>query len=92
MEVWERDHPESPFAKVMESVNSAVSTSRPFLECIPDSPFPARSVIHGLARLLQLATVRVFILFPIRYSQVHMKEIACEEVNSTMHVSTCLER
>jgi len=54
MEDWERNHPESTLAKVMENVNSAVSTSRPFLECIPDSPFPARSVVLGLANLLQL--------------------------------------
>lgn len=63
MEAWEKDYPESTFAKVMESVNNAISTSKPFLECIPDSPFPARSVILGLAHLLQLGAVRIFLLF-----------------------------
>ena len=93
MEEWEKDHPESTFAKVMENVNSAVSTCRPFLECIPDSPFPARSVILGLANLLQLGTVRILIFLYIfsRYSQLYMKEIASAKkavYDFTMQVST----
>ena len=67
MEAWEKNHPESTLAKVMENVNSAVSTSQPFLECIPDSPFPARSIALGLANLLQLGKVRIiFFLFMLQ--------------------------
>ena len=42
MEEWERDHPQSTFAKVnaTRNANSAISTSQPFLECV--SPFPPR--------------------------------------------------
>ena len=56
MEQWERDNPESTFAKVMENVNNVVKKGQPFLELIPDLPFPARSVVLGLAHLLQLGT------------------------------------
>jgi len=59
MEEWERDHPESTFAKIIENVDNVIKTGKPFLEVIPDSPFPARSVIHGLAHLLQLGAVRI---------------------------------
>jgi len=93
MEAWEREHPESTFTKVMENVNSAVSASRPFLEFIPDSPFPARSVIHGLANLLQLGAVCIFIFFFVlqALTTLYMKEIASakkEVYDFTMQVST----
>ena len=45
MEEWERDHPESTFAKVIEKVDNVIKTGKPFLEVIPDSPFPARSTL-----------------------------------------------
>jgi len=64
MEAWERDHPESTFAKVIEKVDNVIKTGKPFLEVIPDSPFPARSIALGLAHLLQLGTVCIIpILF-----------------------------
>jgi hypothetical protein len=59
MEAWEKEHPESTFAKVIDNVNSAVLMCKSFLEFIPDSPFPARSLVHSLAYLLQLGTVRI---------------------------------
>ena len=63
MEAWEIEHPGSTFAKVIEKVNSAITMCQPFLGLVPDSPFPARSLILGLAYLLQLGKVRmVFIL------------------------------
>jgi hypothetical protein len=64
MEAWERDHPESTFAKVIEKVDNVIKTGKPFLEVIPDSPFPARTIVHCLAHLLQLGTVCIIhILF-----------------------------
>jgi len=64
MEAWERDHPESTFAKVIEKIDNVIKTGKPFLEAIPDSPFPARSIVLCLAHLLQLGTVRIIsILF-----------------------------
>ena len=63
MEAWEAEHPESTFAKVIEKVNTAITMCHPFLGLIPDSPFPARSLLLGMAYLLQLGKVRmVFIL------------------------------
>jgi len=59
MEAWERDHPESTFAKAIEKVDNVIKKGKPFLEVIPDSPFPARSIALGLAHLLQLGTVRI---------------------------------
>jgi hypothetical protein len=61
MEEWEKAHSESTFANVIDNVNTAVSMHKPFLVFIPDSPFPARSLVHGLAFLLQLGTVRKFL-------------------------------
>ena len=65
MEAWETEHPESTFAKVIEKVNSAVTICQPFLGHIPDSPFPARSLIQGLAYLLQLGMVRAVLILAI---------------------------
>jgi hypothetical protein len=65
MEEWEKKHPESTFAKVIANVNSAVTMSQPFLGCIPDSPFPARSLVQGLACLLQLGMVRTILILAV---------------------------
>lgn len=63
MEEWEKDHPQSTFAKVIANVNGAISTSRPFLECIP--PFPAHSLVLGLASLLQLGMVCIILILAV---------------------------
>ena len=68
MEEWEGDHPESTFAKVIENVDNVIKMGKPFLELIPDAPFPARSVVLGLAHLLQLGKVRINLL-PLREIQ-----------------------
>ena len=65
MEAWETENPESTFAKVIEKVNRAVTMCQPSLVHIPDSPFPARSLIQGLAYLLQLGTVRAVLILVI---------------------------
>ena len=63
MEAWDTAHPESTLTKVLEKVNNAVTLCQPFIEHIPDAPFPARSLVQGLAYLLQLGMVgTVFIL------------------------------
>ena len=77
MEAWETEHPESTFAKVIKKVNSAVTTCQPFLEHIPESPFPARSLIKGLAYLLQLGTVRAALILATDRTilQIYMQTI-----------------
>ena len=43
----------------MDNLNSVIEQGKLFLEVIPDSPFPAPSVVLGLAHLLQLGTVHM---------------------------------
>jgi hypothetical protein len=92
MEKWEKDHPESTFAKVIENVDNVIKIGQPFLEVIPDWPFPARSVVLGLAHLLRLGAVRM-ILFIFKAPDTHgfMEEVASakQEVHDfTMQLST----
>ena len=63
MEEWEKQHPESTLVKIMEKVNNVIELGEPFLRHIPDSPFPARSLVQGMAHLLQLGKVRIIIFF-----------------------------
>ena len=62
MEAWDAAHPESTLTKVLKRVNGAVTSCQPFIGCIPDSPFPARSLVQGLAYLLQLGSVRELLI------------------------------
>ena len=61
MERWKQSHPDSTFSSVMEKVNNAVTMGQSFIEVIPDAPFPAGSLVKGLAQLLQLGVVRTII-------------------------------
>lgn len=90
MEAWERKHPESTFAKVIENVNRAMTMCKPFLEHILDSPFPARSLVQGLAHLLQLGTVRsiLFRAFPESYNMQTITSAKRDVYDFTMQVST----
>ena len=92
MEAWETEHPESTFAKVIEKVNSAVTMCQPFLGHIPDPPFPARSLIQGLAYLLQLGTVRAVLILAIKFIlQICMQTITSAKkdvYDFTMQVSS----
>ena len=93
MEAWETEHPESTFAKVIEKVNSAITMCQPFLGHIPDSPFPARSLIQGLAYLLQLGAVRTVLILAIDHIilQICMQTITSAKkdvYDFTMQVSS----
>ena len=65
MEAWDIAHPESTLTKVLEKVNDAVTLCQPFIGYIPESPFPARSLVQGLAYLLQLGSVRKVLILSI---------------------------
>ncbi|KAF7978384.1 hypothetical protein HWV62_769 [Athelia sp. TMB] len=54
MSRWTLDHPESSLEKVLEKVCGAIEKSDGIMESIPDSPFPARSLITALTYLLRL--------------------------------------
>ena len=94
MEAWETEHPESTFAKVIEKVNSAVTMCQPFLGHIPDSPFPACSLIQSLAYLLQLGMVWAVLILAINFIlQICMQTITSAKkdvYNFTMQVSSWL--
>ncbi|KAG6829225.1 hypothetical protein H0H92_005227 [Tricholoma furcatifolium] len=47
-------HPQSTLSKVLGNINDAIENAQPFLALIPDSPFPAQSLVKGLAQVLQL--------------------------------------
>ena len=76
MEAWDTTHPESTLAKVLEKVNSAVTLCQPFIGQIPDSPFPARSLVQGLAYLLQLGSVRQVLISSIDHVTICLQTIA----------------
>ena len=55
---WTIEHPESTLDKILDGLCTAIENGQPLLDLIPDSPFPARSLIKGITHLLQLGRVR----------------------------------
>ncbi|RDB17108.1 Vegetative incompatibility protein HET-E-1 [Hypsizygus marmoreus] len=51
---WTLLHPESALDRVLGKVSVAIEHGRDFMEFIPDSPFPARSLVNALAHLIKL--------------------------------------
>jgi len=58
MSWWTIDHPESTLDRILDRLCTAIENGQPLLDLIPDSPFPARSLIKGITHLLQLGRVR----------------------------------
>jgi hypothetical protein len=58
MSRWTIDHPESTLDRILDRLCTAIDNGQPLLDLVPDSPFPARSLIKGIAHLLQLGRVR----------------------------------
>ncbi|KZP18441.1 hypothetical protein FIBSPDRAFT_956233 [Athelia psychrophila] len=54
MSRWTMKHPESSLDKVMDKVFSAIESSDSMVQFIPDSPFPARTLVTALVSLLRL--------------------------------------
>ncbi|KZP10166.1 hypothetical protein FIBSPDRAFT_1051471 [Athelia psychrophila] len=54
MSRWTMEHPESSLDKVMDNICSAIESSDSVMQLIPDSPFPARSLVTALVYLLRL--------------------------------------
>ncbi|KAG6875349.1 hypothetical protein C0993_009664, partial [Termitomyces sp. T159_Od127] len=52
---WTLNHPESTLDRVLERVDQAITGGTDFMEVIPNSPFPARSLIQAVAQLIQLS-------------------------------------
>ena len=69
-------HPETTLTKVLEKVNGAVTLCQSFIGHVPDSPFPARSFVQGLAYLLQLGYVRQVLIPSIDHLTICLQTIA----------------
>ncbi|KZP08539.1 hypothetical protein FIBSPDRAFT_261721 [Athelia psychrophila] len=54
MSRWTMEHPESSLDNVMDKICSAIESSDSVMQLIPDSPFPARSLVTALVYLLRL--------------------------------------
>ncbi|KAG6823337.1 hypothetical protein H0H87_001320, partial [Tephrocybe sp. NHM501043] len=55
LESWECDHLQSTLNKILQKVSKAVQKGKEWKEVIPDAPFPAQSLVKGLAQVLALA-------------------------------------
>ncbi|KZP18437.1 hypothetical protein FIBSPDRAFT_956229 [Athelia psychrophila] len=54
MSHWTKKHPESSLKKVMDKICTAIESSDSVMQFVPDSPFPARSLVTALVSLLRL--------------------------------------
>jgi hypothetical protein len=59
MSQWAIDHPESSLDRVFDKICVGIDNGMPLLDLIPDSPFPARSLVEALGHLVKLGVVRV---------------------------------
>jgi hypothetical protein len=55
------DHPESRLDRVLDNICIAIDDSGDFLNFIPDSPFPARSLVQALGQLIKVGAVHLCI-------------------------------
>ncbi|KZP07800.1 hypothetical protein FIBSPDRAFT_803637 [Athelia psychrophila] len=54
MSRWNRKHPESSLKSVMDNICSVIESGADVMGFIPDSPFPARTLVTALVSLLRL--------------------------------------
>lgn len=60
---WTRDNPEKSIDRVLQNVCTGLENVQEIMQLVPDSPFPARSLIGALAHLVKLGAVRDSYLF-----------------------------
>jgi len=51
---WIKVHPDDKLGTVLDTVCKAIDSGKDLINLIPDSPFPARSLIQELGALVQL--------------------------------------
>jgi hypothetical protein len=56
---WNRDNEHSKLTTVLRWIDNAIDVGKPFLDLIPNQPFPAGGLVKGLASLIQLGVVRL---------------------------------
>ena len=60
MSRWTLDHPETTLDRVLDSICAGIDNGKDVLDLIPDSPFPARSLLTALGYLIKLGAVYRF--------------------------------
>jgi hypothetical protein len=54
---WTIDHPESSIDRILDGICTAVDNTKYLLGLIPDSPFPAHSLVQALGQLIKIGMV-----------------------------------
>jgi hypothetical protein len=62
MSRWTIDHPETTLDRVLDNICAGIDNGKDLLDLIPDSPFPARSLVTALGYLVKLGAVYIFSL------------------------------
>lgn len=58
LDEWTKKHPEdNKLDIVLDKICEAIKDAKPWIDLIPNSPFPAGSLIQGLAAVVQLGHV-----------------------------------
>jgi hypothetical protein len=57
LDEWIKDNPDEKLDTVFESICTALDSGKDLMGFIPDSPFPARSLVQGLGGLVKLGHV-----------------------------------
>ncbi|KZP31458.1 hypothetical protein FIBSPDRAFT_1037451 [Athelia psychrophila] len=81
MSQWTMDNPESSLDRVLDNVCTALEKSDSVMQFIPDSPFPARSLVTALVYLLRLG-------INISTAKSHVQEFAKEVVHWISQLQT----
>jgi hypothetical protein len=63
LDEWFEKYPDDKLGTVLDKVCKAIKTGKDFMNLIPDSPFPARSLIQGLAAVVKLGNVYRRLIF-----------------------------
>lgn len=58
---WTITNGDNALDRILERICSAIDNSEKIIEVIPDSPFPARSLVKALGQLIKLGTVHCYI-------------------------------
>jgi hypothetical protein len=57
LDTWTKAHPDNMLDTVLKNVCKAMESGQNLIGFIPDSPFPARSLMQGLGGLVKLGNV-----------------------------------
>lgn len=64
---WNQKHPESTLDKILDKISKKIDSASDYTSLIPDTPFPARSLVEGLCKLVHLGVVIIRLLAAPQY-------------------------